>query len=223
MKDSFVYIWKNVVSGRKYIGYHKGKLDDGYVSSTANDSFWEDYKNGNLIREIIFEGTRDECLKYEQEYLKSIDLKSDEWYNNARGAEIIFTQEVRDKIKNHHLGKPSGMLGKKHSETTKNKIKKNLKEVEHTEDWNRKVSMALTGKKKSEEHKKNLSKSKNGSPNIKNRDSKKYCFFNIKTKEQFIGTKMEFYINYNLHPMLAYHLANGKTKIANKQWILQDT
>lgn len=221
MKDSFVYIWKNIVSGRKYIGYHKGKIDDGYVSSTANDSFWEDYKNGNLIREIIFEGTRDECLKYEQDYLKTIDLKSDEWYNNARGAEIIFTQEVRDKIRNHHLGKSSGMKNKKHSNSTIEKIVESTKKVVHNEEWNQKVSIALTGKKKSEEHRKNLSKSKSGSPNIKNRDSKPYSFFNIKTKERFVGTKMEFYTKYNLHPMLAYDLANGKRKLVNKQWILE--
>lgn len=126
MKDSFVYIWHNVTNGRKYVGYHKGAIDDGYISSTSNDSFWKDFDYDEFKREIIFEGTRDECLKYEQDYLKSIDLSSDEWYNNARGAEIIFTQEVRDKIRNHHLGKPSGMLGKKHSKQARSKMSKKL-------------------------------------------------------------------------------------------------
>lgn len=124
--EAFVYIWMNKSKNRKYIGYHKGSQDDGYVSSSSNDNFWIDFDYDEFEREIIFEGTRDECLKYEQDYLKQIDLKSDEWYNNARGSEIIFTQEVKDKIRNHHLGKPSGMLGKNHSEETSIKLSKRL-------------------------------------------------------------------------------------------------
>jgi hypothetical protein len=219
--EAFVYIWKNKINNRKYIGYHKGSQDDGYVSSTSNDSFWKDYENGELIREIILEGTRDECLKYEQNYLKSIDLSSDEWYNNARGAEIIFTQEVRDKIRNHHLGKPSGMLGKKHSEETKKKVQLAHKNIVHSEEWNKKVSQSLLGKKKSDEHRKNLSLAKKGLENKKNRDSTIYKFFNIKTKDLFTGTKMDFYKKYDIHPMLVYSLANGKTKSIRRTWILE--
>ena len=115
MKEAFVYLWHNKTNNRKYVGYHRGTLDDGYISSTSNNSFWKDFDYDEFQREVIFEGTRDECLKYEQDYLKSIDISSDEWYNNARGAEIIFTQEVKDKIRNHHLGGTSGMLGKNHS------------------------------------------------------------------------------------------------------------
>lgn len=218
--EAFVYMWINKTNGRKYVGYHRGSQDDGYISSTLNENFWGDIKIHQFERIILFEGTRDQCLKYEQDYLKSIDISSDEWYNNARGAEIIFTQEVRDKIRNHHLGKSSGMKGKKHTEETKLRIKNAHKNIVHSDEWNKKVSNALKGKKKSEEHVKNLRKSKNGVPNVKNRDHKAYEFFNILTKETFVGTKMEFYTTYNLHPMLAYDLANGKRKIVNKQWIL---
>jgi hypothetical protein len=219
--EAFVYIWINKTNNRKYIGYHKGSQDDGYISSTSNDNFWKDFEEHEFERQILFEGTRDECLKYEQNYLKSIDISSDEWYNNARGAEIIFTPEVRDKIRNHHIGKPSGMLGKTHSEDTRQRLSEAHKQIEHTKDWNEKVSKALKGKKKSEEHIKNMSKSRTGRPNVKNRDNKSYSFFNIRTKESFSGTKMEFYTKYNLHPMYAYDLANGKRKLVNKEWILE--
>ena len=39
MKDSFVYIWHNISNGRKYVGYHKGTLDDGYICSSSNDRY----------------------------------------------------------------------------------------------------------------------------------------------------------------------------------------
>ncbi len=221
MKDSFVYIWINKTKGRKYIGYHKGSKDDGYISSTSNQNFWDDLKIDEFERLIVFEGSRDECLKYEQDYLKSIDLSSDEWYNNARGAEIIFTQEVRDKIRNHHLGKPSGMLGKKHSDKTKKKVQLAHKNIKHTEEWNKKVSEALKGKKKSDDHKKNLSLSKKDSVNEKNRDNTLYKFFNIISKEKVVCTKYDFYKKYNFHEMSVYRLANKKTKILGGQWILE--
>ena len=39
MKDSFVYIWTNKTNRRRYVGYHKGLQNDGYISSTSNDNF----------------------------------------------------------------------------------------------------------------------------------------------------------------------------------------
>jgi len=210
--EAFVYIWHNIINGRKYVGYHKGSLDDGYISSTSNDNFWKDFECHEFEREIIFEGTRDECLKYEQDYLKSIDLKSDEWYNNARGAEIIFTQEVRDKIRNHHLGGTSGMLGKKHSEQSKHKIALTLKNIDHYDEWNKKVSQALKGKKKSNSHIENMRNS-HGNKTI-------YSFYNIHTKETFTGTHKQFSESYSVARHNVSGLIHKKTKILGGTWIL---
>lgn len=102
--DSFVYIWINLTDNKKYIGYHKGDKDDGYVSSSANPQFWKDFKNKSIEweRKIIFEGNQCECLKEEQRILKDIDINSDQWYNNARGKDIIWTDDVRRKASNSH-------------------------------------------------------------------------------------------------------------------------
>ena len=36
--EAFVYCWYNVENNKKYIGYHKGHVEDGYVSSSGNKS-----------------------------------------------------------------------------------------------------------------------------------------------------------------------------------------
>lgn len=126
--EAFVYIWKNLSNNNVYIGYHKGTQDDGYICSSASERFWNDFNNPLMEwkREIVFVGNQDECLEYEQNLLKHVDLKSDLYYNNARGSSIIFTDEVREKIRLHHTGRSSGMKGKTHSEETKEKQRKAL-------------------------------------------------------------------------------------------------
>jgi hypothetical protein len=166
--EAFVYIWKNLTNGCQYIGYHKGSKDDGYVSSSASERFWDDYKNPDMqwTREILAEGSTEECLKIEQNMLKSININSDLWYNNARGAEIIFTEEVKDKIRKHHLGGTSGMKGKKHSDEAKAKMSKALKNRGFTEEHLnnlRKPNKDSSAKRgpKSAEHKQSMRKPKN--------------------------------------------------------------
>lgn len=217
MKDSFVYIWHNLTNNCKYIGYHKGRIDDGYVSSSSNDRFWKDYFNRlhDWKREIIFEGSQEECLKYEQNYLKSIDISSDEWYNNARGAEVIFTQEVRDKIRNHHLGGTSGMLGKNHSEETKKRLQIAHKGRIFSNDHlkNLRKPNVNKGKKSSEEFKQLVRE--------RTSDNKIYKFFNIQSKETFEGTRKAFSEKYNMAKHNIKGLVNKKTKILGGTWILE--
>lgn len=86
-----------------------------------------------------------------------------------------WSQEVRDKISKAKKGKVSTFIGKKHSEESKikmseswkyenhfnkdicNKISESNKNVIHYEEWNKKVSESLKGRKLSEEHCKNIS------------------------------------------------------------------
>lgn len=102
MNEAFVYVWCNLNNGKVYVGYHKGKQDDGYISSSHNIDFWEDFNDPDTIwdRVIIYTGLAADCLKFEQKLLKEVDLKGGEYYNNARGAEIIFTDSVLNKMSN---------------------------------------------------------------------------------------------------------------------------
>ena len=148
-QEAFVYIWHNITLDKKYIGYHKGLQNDGYIASSSSKQFWKDFEDQSMEwkREVFFEGTKEECLREEQRMLREVDFSIEKYYNMARGAEVIFTDEVREKIRQHHLGKPSGMLGKKHSEKTR--------------EW---LSRMFTGRKLTEEWKQKLRKSKKRKP-----------------------------------------------------------
>jgi NUMOD3 motif-containing protein len=150
--EAFTYVWHNHSNGCRYIGYHLGDENDGYACSSKSERFWNDFNDPDMVwtRQIILRGTAVECLRREQEILREVDLRDNEWYNNARGAEVIFTDEVREKIRQHHLGKSSGMLGKNHSQAAKDKMSRTRK-----------------GIPLSEEHKQNLRKPRIHTENMK--------------------------------------------------------
>jgi len=129
--EAFVYLWINLTTDKRYIGYHKGSKNDGYISSSANPIFWEDFRNPNMEwkREILFEGSKEECLKKEQKILKEIDLRSDRFYNNARGSEIIFTDDVLEKMSNSHKERWKNMSeeDRKNFSEKQSKSKKGIK------------------------------------------------------------------------------------------------
>ena len=145
--EAFVYEWFNITNGKSYIGYHKGKVSDGYISSSCNQDFWNDFNNPDMVweRKIITEGTKDDCLQIEQRLLKKIDLKDDRYYNNARGAEIIFTKDVLDKMSNSQKKRWEIMSDEKKTEHAK-KISESKKGVPRSEETKKKLSVLLKGK-----------------------------------------------------------------------------
>jgi hypothetical protein len=131
-KEAFVYKWKNLTNHKFYVGYHKGSLDDGYISSSHSKLFWDDFNNSEMIweREILFIGSKNDCLFEEQKILKGYDLKDSKLYNNARGSQIIFTDDVVSKMSDS---------GKKRWENMSEESKKNR---------NEKISISKTGVKR---------------------------------------------------------------------------
>lgn len=134
--EAFVYCWYNVKNNKKYVGFHKGTPNDGYVSSSSNFLFWEDYDKGLLKRQIICHGSVKECRKLELEILKKLDWKSDEYYNLSIGGSTNFA------INNPMFRKETR---KYFSELYKGRI--------FTDEWKNNISKSLTGKKQSEETK----------------------------------------------------------------------
>lgn len=141
--EAFVYCWYNSDNNKKYIGYHKGSINDGYISSSSNKSFWEDYNKGKLKRQIIAHGSIKDCQRLERKIFENIDWKSDEYYNIAVGGSInfslnnpMFRKEVRKKIGEFHKNKivsqetrkklSDAQLCRKYGEETKEKHRKNM-------------------------------------------------------------------------------------------------
>jgi hypothetical protein len=156
--EAFVYKWINKLNGKSYIGYHKGETNDGYVSSSKNKEFWEDYQIGNLERIILFLGTMEECVTYESQLLQSADFT--QLYNRNRNGKIIFTEDVLEKLRlagngrkqsPEHIearrkslqGRNGGFAGKKHSKETIEK----MKSVKRTEEHKKAISEATKGRK----------------------------------------------------------------------------
>ena len=96
--EAFIYVWFNDTNGREYIGSHRGTEDDGYVSSSTNDEFWDDYRAGQLQRKIIFWGDAQRCL--DKEHLLLVE-HSDELYGRLynkstyTGTAVVWTDAMR--------------------------------------------------------------------------------------------------------------------------------
>lgn len=99
--SGFIYKWTNNINGKKYIGSHKGMIDDGYVGSgTAFLAAIKKYGKENFTREILeIIESNDDLLIRENYYLKLFDVKNDRRYYNmkdcATGGHCIDLENMR--------------------------------------------------------------------------------------------------------------------------------
>lgn len=80
-QEAFVYMWVNLETGRKYIGYHTGTEDDGYIGSGVQ--FLQDFNRGKdgFTRTILARGTPKQMYKLETMLL--LLLEDQEGYYNV--------------------------------------------------------------------------------------------------------------------------------------------
>jgi len=163
--EAFVYCWTNHTKGNKYIGYHKGTPNDGYICSSASERFWADWEIDDWSRQIVAEGTVEDCVALEFAILKSLDLKLDEWYNNNAGGGIVFTEEVRAKMRRefpeeHKKKLSDAKKGKKISKAHANALHKGRKNSKNSKEHNEAISKFSKGRIASEETKKKQSEAR---------------------------------------------------------------
>lgn len=121
--EAFVYIWYNDGADKRYIGVRKGHKEDGYISSSHNDKFWQDHEAGLLRRVIIRFGTWKECRACEDNVLKSIIDKS-KWYNMFFGShDYEITHKSRKIMSDKKRGSKNHTFGKQRSQETRDKIR----------------------------------------------------------------------------------------------------
>ena len=105
-----------------------------------------------------------------EKFLKSVANKSDEWIEHISEAltgreGTPMSDETKEKLRQRNMGNIYGIgnksrTGYHNSKEMNEHISEGLKNVVHTEEWNKKVSEALKGKPKSESHKAALRKPK---------------------------------------------------------------
>lgn len=156
--EAFVYEWTNATTGKKYIGYHKGTPDDGYVCSSK--LMMEDYckDTSSFHRRILAFGTKEEMVELESEILKGLNAKdSNIYYNlhNGEGKILIdsHSEKTKKKMRLSKLGVPlseehkkrirEGMLGYKKSDSHIENHKKTLIGRKHSESHKSKISEGL--------------------------------------------------------------------------------
>lgn len=140
---AYLYKWTEINTGKWYIGSRASKgchPNDNYICSSKivkpliieNPTRWK--------REILVIGNPQYIVNLEKEYLQSLDAKNNSMSFNLHNGDGIFSQAGRTPW---NKGKESLFKGTPRPDSVKEKI-----------------SNALKGKKKSEEHIKNMLKSK---------------------------------------------------------------
>lgn len=156
--NAFVYFWTNLTTGRQYIGSHKGKIDDGYISSSK--FFNEDYNKTpkNFKRSIVSLCENYEIARKQEAALcLRINVKSDPMFYNMHNGDGSFvckghSSAARKKIAKSNRGKKrpemsqkmlgtgNHFYGKKHTKATKYKISELNKKRILSEETKKKIS-----------------------------------------------------------------------------------
>ena len=132
----YIYITTNLINGKKYIGKHKGLLDDDYLGSgIVLTKAIEKYGRNNFKKEILYiSSSEEENCKMEQYFIKKFNATEDKnFYNIASGGQGGYAtqgyslkerQKINKKISEANSKENHPMYGKHHSEETKEKLRK---------------------------------------------------------------------------------------------------
>lgn len=183
-KYGFVYIWydkkkgKRSKIGRFYIGCHWGTENDGYICSSSVMKKAYKRRPQDFEKRRILDRTNDrkELLELEYKWLKLIKKEElgKKYYNlrralfvcNKSSLNIDVKKKISESLKKAYSEgrkKPSmALLGKKHSEETKQKMSiARKKQIRYpaSEESKEKMSVSHTGKIHTEERKRKISES----------------------------------------------------------------
>jgi len=142
----FVYVWTNLIDGKKYVGSHEGLIEDGYIGSGKyfNNAI---NKHGieNFIREILEAGefeSRNALFDREQFWLDSFNAARDpNWYNIAEIAggggdtRIGWSEERLDEFKNQI----AAIWADRTDDEIKEIVQKRLATIDNDPNWKERV------------------------------------------------------------------------------------
>jgi hypothetical protein len=172
---AFVYCWSDHLTGKLYIGAHKGSVDDGYICSSK--SMLAEYAQRPLDfeRRVLRDDLSwEQARKLETGVLNELNAaKHPSFYNQTNGHVRDYDfkgaseERRRAKISAACKGRPGTNTGKKINDATRLKISERLKAIGHgyrplTEATKEKIRQAKLGSKPLEETIRKISESNLG-------------------------------------------------------------
>jgi hypothetical protein len=97
--EAFVYKFTNLNNNSKYVGIHKGKPFDGYLNSSTNEKFHEDFlsPNAEFQYDVLQYGTYEYVKAVEHTLLSEVNAKdSDEYYNKTNGSSNLAIPRIAE-------------------------------------------------------------------------------------------------------------------------------
>ena len=159
MNESFVYLWRDSLKKRYYLGYHSG-YNPNYICSSKH--MMKEYKTRpqDFKRRILRTGTRTEMYSLEKKLLQSRKNQFGKRYYNLmmpmdNFPRIEWTDEMKRSLADHRTGKRASI------ETRKKIAEWNLGR-KHSAETILKMSATKKGKILSKGHKEKLSRSLKG-------------------------------------------------------------
>lgn len=160
MKQYYIYLTTNLITGRKYIGKHHGEIDDNYLGSGRD--LVKDIRTlgkNNFKKEILFiSHTEEENANKEKEFIKAFDaVQNPLFYNIHEGGNGGNTrsgwskkekEEYAKTMSEKYKGKNNPRYGVHLTDETKQKIRENRDtSYMRTEEYRINMSKAVSGEK----------------------------------------------------------------------------
>lgn len=177
MKQHYIYMTTNNITGMKYIEKHYGELDDSYLGSgTILKRAISKYGKENFTKSILAISDNDEQNNEQEKYFIALynATKNPLFYNIHEGGSggnttAGYTKEqkqaLKEKLKEVNKGKNNGMYGKYHSEQTKQFLSywaefERNNNIYRTSEFKEKMSKLTSGKNNGMYGKKHTQESK---------------------------------------------------------------
>lgn len=99
--EAYLYCYTNLITNQKYIGIHKGSVDDDYSHSSTNTEFAEVFSDldSQLKFEVLNYDSYSEMQQLEHELLKKVDARNNPLYYNKSNGFPVYSQPNLDKCK----------------------------------------------------------------------------------------------------------------------------
>lgn len=155
-KYNYVYITTNLINGKQYVGSHgSNTLQDGYLGS------------GSLLYQAI--------QKYGRHNFKKEILQHKDNIKEARLCEEFYISKFNTLIPNGYNINPNGGIPGTQTPESIEKMRQSLKKVIHNDEWCKKISKSLKGKKKSFDQANRLRELAKGNHNFKGKTHSTEC------------------------------------------------